>query len=170
MKSTLLSLLSATLLLVMSHRLAAQTPSINLQANKDVVIKMNALFNEGKAAEATAYYSDSLARGGNINGKPAFVAFQEDILKTFPDVKTTILDIWADGDWVIAKCNFSGTHLGTASLPHHGKGLIGIKPSGKKFSVTHIRMYKLKDGKIVARQAVRDDLGMLQQLGIIAPN
>ncbi len=128
---------------------------------------MNGLFNEGKSAEATAYYSDSLARGGNINGKPAFLAFQEDISRTFPDVRTTILELWADQDWVIAKCSFSGTHIGTATLPHHGQVLVGLAPTGKRFSVTHIRMYKIRDGKIVARQAVRDDLGMLQQLGII---
>jgi predicted ester cyclase len=159
----LLSLICSCLLLVTK----SQQPAEQEEQNKNLVMKMNSLFNEGKAAEATAFYSDSLTRGAIINGKPAFIAFQEDILATFPDVQTKILELWADGDWVIAKCIFSGTHQGVATLPHHGAALVGATPTNKKFSVNHIRMYKIREGRIVARQAVRDDLGMLQQLGLL---
>ena len=137
------------------------------EQNKQTVIAMNSLFNEGRAREAMAYFSDSLQKLGNINGKSALQAMHDDIQETFPDVQTTIQDIWADGDWVIARCSFSGTHKGIAHLPHHGGLLIGKVPTGKHFNVQHIRMYKVVQGRIVDRKAVRDDMAMYQQLGLI---
>ena len=40
-----------------------------------------------------------------------------------------------------------------------------LLPSGKTFRVKHIHRFRLRDGKIVEHIAVRDDLGMFQQLG-----
>jgi predicted ester cyclase len=153
-----------TVPLLFLQPLQAQQPA----QNKQLVITMNNLFNEGKATEAMSYFSDSLRKLGNINGKSALQAMHDDIQQTFPDVQTTIQDIWADGDWVIARCSFSGTHKGIARLPHHGGLLIGKEPTGKHFNVQHIRMYKIVNGKIVDRKAVRDDMLMYQQLGLIA--
>lgn len=137
------------------------------EKNKQVIVTMNALFNSNKVSEAMQYYSDSLVKTGNLNGRSFFVAMQEDIQTTFPDVQTTITDIWADRDWVITFCQFSGTHKGVARLPHHGGLLIGKEPANKRFLVQHIRMYRLQNGKIVERRAVRDDIGMYQQLGLL---
>jgi len=137
------------------------------EKNKQAVITMNSLFNSNKTNEAMQYYADSLVRTGNLNGRSFFIAMQEDILNTFPDVQTTINKIWADGDWVISFCEFSGTHKGIARLPHHGGLLVGKEPTNKRFSVQHIRMYRLQNGKIVERRAVRDDIGMYQQLGLL---
>ena len=138
-----------------------------LENNKQLVITMNELFNTNKPAEAAAYFSDSLVKMGNIGGKSFFMAMHDDILQTFPDVQTKIITLWTDEDWVIADCLFSGTHKGVASLPHHGGLLVGKQPTNKHFKVQHIRMYRIKKGKIVERKAVRDDIGMYQQLGIL---
>ena len=162
--SKLFVLLIATGLL--TANIHAQTFSGNGSSRKDVVIKMNQLFNENKPELAMTYYADSLQKAG-INGKSFILVMNDDILNTFPDVQTKILEIWEDGDWVIARCQFSGTHKGIAKMPHHGGLLVGKPPTNKSFSVQHIRMYKVVDGKITARQAVRDDLLMYQQLGII---
>jgi predicted ester cyclase len=45
--------------------------------------------------------------------------------------------------------------------------LRGLKPTGKRFEVLQTHWWKFKDGKIVFHQAVRDDLGMMRQLGLI---
>jgi predicted ester cyclase len=36
-----------------------------------------------------------------------------------------------------------------------------------RFEVQHIHMYQLRNGKIVEHFANRDDLGMMQQLGLL---
>lgn len=137
------------------------------QTNKQLIIKVNELFNQNKPDEAMKYFSDSLVKMGNIRGKSFFRAINDDILQTFPDVQTNIVALWADADWVIADCIFAGTHNGVASLPHHGGLLTGKAATNKKFKVQHLRMYKIRNGKIVERKAIRDDIGMYQQLGLL---
>lgn len=137
------------------------------ELNKKLVTEMNELFNKNQQEAAIKYFSDSLVTMGNIAGKSFFRAINDDILKIFPDVQTKITRLWAEGDWVIADCIFSGTHTGVATLPHHGGLLVGKQATGKSFKVQHIRMYKIRNGKIVERKAVRDDIGMYQQLGLL---
>jgi predicted ester cyclase len=140
---------------------------IEQEQNKQLIIKVNNLFNEFKSEEAIKYFSDSLVKKGNIGGKSFFLAINDDILQTFPDVQTKIIKLWIDEDWVIADCLFSGTHKGISTLPHHGGLLIGKSPTNKSFQVQHIRMYKIRDGKIIERKAVRDDISMYQQLDLL---
>jgi predicted ester cyclase len=47
--------------------------------------------------------------------------------------------------------------------------LVGVQPTQKHFEVQHIHWYKLRDGKIVAHTANRDDIGMMRQLGLLQP-
>jgi predicted ester cyclase len=41
-------------------------------------------------------------------------------------------------------------------------------PKGKPIAVELVHIFRLRDGKIVEHWAVRDDLGMMKQLGAIA--
>ena len=82
------------------------------------------------------------------------------LLAAFPDFRCEIEEILAEGDRVAARVTMSGTHEGE---------FVGVPPTGKRFSVRQVHWFRLADGKLVERWAVRDDLGMLQQLGAIAP-
>ncbi len=44
---------------------------------------------------------------------------------------------------------------------------MGIAPTGKRFSVEHIHIFRITDGKLSEHWAVRDDLGMTRQLGVV---
>lgn len=158
-----------SMLLLTTVKTSSQTISNNTDAeqNKKLVTVMNDLFNKNQQEAAIKYFSDSLVNLGNISGKSFFRAINDDIRLTFPDVQTNITRLWAEGDWVIADCIFSGTHKGIATLPHHGGMLVGKPATGKSFKVQHIRMYKIRNGKITERKAVRDDIGMYQQLGLL---
>jgi steroid delta-isomerase-like uncharacterized protein len=78
----------------------------------------------------------------------------------FPDSHFTVEDIIATGDKVVGRITWSGTHKGD---------FLGIPPTGKAFKVSHIQIFRFAGGKIVEHWAVRDDLGMLRQLGLIPP-
>jgi hypothetical protein len=45
--------------------------------------------------------------------------------------------------------------------------LVGVPPTGKRFEVSHIHWYTLRDEKIVAHYGNRDDISMMQQLGLM---
>jgi predicted ester cyclase len=81
----------------------------------------------------------------------------------------TILNSVVEGEWVVVRCTFSGTHRGLGRIPVNGGMLVGVQPTGMRFEVQHIHMYQLRNGKIVEHFANRDDLGMMRQLGLLPP-
>ena len=94
-------------------------------------------------------------------------AVLNDNQSTFPDVQLTIQNSVAEGEWVVVRCTFSGTHRGVGRMPVSGGMLVGVQPTGRHFEVQHIHMYQLRNGKIAEHFANRDDLGMMQQLGLL---
>ena len=62
---------------------------------------------------------------------------------------------------------FSGTHRGVGWIPVNGGMLVGSEPTGRHFEVQHIHMQQVRAGKISEHFANRDDLGMMQQLGLL---
>ena len=57
-----------------------------------------------------------------------------------------------------------GTMVGT----HEGE-LMGIAPTGKRVAAQQTHWFRAVDGKLAEHWAVRDDLGMLRQLGVMPP-
>ena len=78
----------------------------------------------------------------------------------FPDAHFTIEDIIAEGDKVAVRFTATGTHQGD---------LMGIAPTGKHVTATGISIIRYENGKAMEGWANFDDLGMLQQLGVIPP-
>jgi predicted SnoaL-like aldol condensation-catalyzing enzyme len=76
----------------------------------------------------------------------------------FPDLKLTIEDTAVAGDKVWIRMRAKGTNEGS---------IIGKPPTGKKMEIDVIDIYRVKDGKIVEHWGVPDQLGMLEQVGII---
>jgi predicted ester cyclase len=90
-----------------------------------------------------------------------------DIVNTFPDVRLEPLEVVAEGDWVVGRYWFTGTHKGMAIHPYVHYGLlVGVQPTNKMMRVQHIHMFRFENGKIVEHQATRDDVAMVQQLGL----
>jgi len=76
----------------------------------------------------------------------------------FPDGREKIEDVGADGDKVVVRFTFSGTHQGEFA---------GIPATGKPFSISGISIARVADGKLVEWWENADALGMMQQVGVI---
>src|SRR5207244_13495439 len=76
----------------------------------------------------------------------------------FPDTKFELNDLIAEGDKAAARISASGTHKGA---------LMGIAPTGKRVSISGIVITQFRDGKQVESWSSYDQLGMLQQLGVV---
>lgn len=74
----------------------------------------------------------------------------------FPDVHATIEDMIAEGDKVVCRVTFCGTHRGEFR---------GIAPSDKEVTWTGIWIYRVANGKLIERWHNWDLLGLLQQIG-----
>ena len=82
------------------------------------------------------------------------------ILSVFPDHRFDVEDVAADGETVAVRGTMEGTHEGE---------LMGIAPTGKRVTAQQSHWFRVVDGKLAEHWAVRDDLVMLQQLGVMRP-
>ena len=77
----------------------------------------------------------------------------------FPDLHFTIEEVIAEGDIVAGRVTMRGTHEGS---------LMGMPPTGRSVEQASMHFVRSRDGKAIEHWGVRDDLGMMQQLGVIA--
>jgi len=88
-------------------------------------------------------------------GSKQFIAM---FLTAFPDLHAHLEDIVAEGDKVVTRTSYHGTH--TAPL-------MGIPATGKAISSHGIDITRLANGKTVEHWGELDLLGLMQQLGVI---
>jgi len=75
----------------------------------------------------------------------------------FSDLSYEVEDAIAAGDRVAVRCTASGTHDGE---------FMGRSATHRRFAVKHTHWFRVDGGLIAEHWAVRDDLGMMRQLGL----
>ena len=131
--------------------------------NKALVSRyFNAAWNQGNSAviddlfAATFHHHNpGVPNGGSREG---FKLFNGAFRSAFPDLRLNQDDVIADEDKVVTRFTAQGTHQGE---------LQGIPPTGKQITLTGIEIMRVSGGKIVEGWVEFDQLGMLQQLGVI---
>lgn len=88
---------------------------------------------------------------GMLQALPAFRA-------AFPDMRVTLGELTAEGDKVAYRLTVTGTHTGE---------FMGIPATGKRINITETHVDQIADGKLVRHDGDWDQMGMLQQLGVI---
>ena len=80
-----------------------------------------------------------------------------DFRRAFPDLRMSVDLILAEGDLVAARWTTTGTHTGRwADVP----------PTGRTMTFSGVNVFRFEDGKVVELWNHRDDLGLMQQLGV----
>jgi predicted ester cyclase len=78
------------------------------------------------------------------------------------DLRYTLDELIAEGDKVVARGSWSGTHKGDVKTP------FGTMPgTGKKATVQAIAIFRIADGKLAEQRGMFDDLSFYQQVGAI---
>jgi steroid delta-isomerase-like uncharacterized protein len=99
------------------------------------------------------------AVSGTPNGPEGQRQVMQRLWAAFPDARFEIEEIAADGDTVICVGTMTGTHEGELS---------GIPATGKKVSWRQCHLFTVDgEGRFVEHDAIRDDLGLLRQLGVM---
>jgi len=78
----------------------------------------------------------------------------------FPDLDFSIKEQIAEGDKVVSRFEWTGTHQGE---------FLGIPATGKPVRVWGIVIDRLVDSRIKDTRIIMDTLGMMMQLGVIPP-
>lgn len=76
----------------------------------------------------------------------------------FPDMHWTVSEQIAEGDKVVTRFTWTGTHRDT---------FLGIPATGKPVEVKGVVIDRLEAGKMADSRILMDTLGMMQQLGVI---
>lgn len=96
--------------------------------------------------------------GNKIQGTQGAIQFFTELRHAFPDIHFTIRDQVAEGDKVVTYWTAEGTHKGSFK---------GIPATGKKFSINAIDIDRFENGKVAECWSNMDELGLLQQLGVL---
>jgi len=121
------------------------------------------VFNQGNLAlvdelVAPDFLDHEVPPGMNNRGPDSTRQLVTMLRTAFPDLHFMIEDLVAEGDTVAGRVTMSGTHLGPFQ---------GIPPTGRSFQQAQMYFVRFRDGKAIEHRAVRDELGMMRQLGVL---
>jgi steroid delta-isomerase-like uncharacterized protein len=122
------------------------------------------VWNQGKLevihelVAANCVFNDPSIPGGKVTGPEGYKQLVQIYRTAFPDLHITINDQIAEGDKLVTRWTATGTHKGD---------FMGIAPTGKFSTVTGIAIDHYQSGKLVEGWQSADNLGMLQQLGVV---
>jgi steroid delta-isomerase-like uncharacterized protein len=135
---------------------------MSTEANKALVRRFNEAFNAGDLDGAVAVFAPNAVVHNSGAPDPlnleGFGQLAGIFLAAFPGGKHTIDDMIGEGDKVVARITYRGIHTGD---------LMGIPPTGKHVTVSAMTIDQIANGKIVETWRLFDQMGMMQQLGLI---
>ena len=143
-----------------------EATSIEEQNKKLVRYAVEEVWNQGNYSVADEIVSsDFVIHSSNpdkeIHGPQGVRQFFTSLRAAFPDIQFAIRDQVAEGNKVVTHWIAEGTHQGSYE---------GIAATGKHFKVTAIDIDYIRNGKFTECWTNMDELGMLQQLGILNNN
>ena len=112
----------------------------------------------GNLALADAIFSEDLRTNGIHVGLAGPVGRIRDRLNGFPDVTTSIQDIFVSGDKLAVTLIWRGTHTGPYG---------GVPATGKPVEVRDTAIWHFRDGKVTEILTLQDQFAILKQIGYL---
>jgi steroid delta-isomerase-like uncharacterized protein len=137
--------------------------------NKTVVRRFfEEVINEGRYAVADELFAPTFGEHGSMFGEPGprsesgparAIEAARRFRSSFPDIHFTVEELVAEGDKVVVRVTFRGTHQGE---------YMGIPATGKAVQVSGVELARLASGRIVEEGwHYMDEVGLLKQLGVL---
>ena len=135
---------------------------MSTEQNQAAVRHFNDAFNAGDLESAVSIFAPNAVVHNSGAPDPLNVEGFKQIggvfLTAFPGGQLTIEDMVADENRVVSRVTYRGTHTGD---------LMGIPPTSKLVTVSAMIIDQFAQGKIVETWRLFDQMGMMQQLGVI---
>jgi steroid delta-isomerase-like uncharacterized protein len=128
--------------------------------NKAVVRRYREAYNSNNLDELDEVLAPDWVSHAWTEGIPRTIENAKELhrmtLSVFPDWRFTTHELIAEGDVVVERFTFQGTHQAE---------LGGLPATGNRFDLGGVSIYRIADGKIVEHWAYVDELGFLEALG-----
>src|SRR5689334_5541939 len=135
---------------------------MSTEANKALVRRFFEAFNAGDLDGVAELCAPSVVVHNSGAPDPldldGFRQLAGAFLAAFPGGEHTIEDMVGEGDKVVTRVIYYGTHTGD---------LMGMPPTGRQVAVSAMIIDQLANGKIVETWRLFDQMAMMQQLGVI---
>ncbi len=95
-----------------------------------------------------------------LSGPAEYTDTVKSLRNAFADLNYEEKEIYSDNNTVIGYYVVSGTHTGT---------FFAFPPTGRKFRYNAIHTHRFENGKVIEHKALRDDLMLMLQLGLVTP-
>jgi predicted ester cyclase len=112
----------------------------------------------GNLAMADSIFSEDLRTNGVHVGVAGPVGRIRDRLTGFPDVTTSIQDMFVSGDKLAVTLICRGTHTGPYG---------GVAATGRPVEVRDTAIWHFRDGKVTEILTLQDQFAILQQIGYL---
>ncbi|WP_165075574.1 ester cyclase [Paludisphaera rhizosphaerae] len=95
---------------------------------------------------------------GQEHGLSGFQKTLNEVRAAFPDIYWSVEEQLSDGDRVVSRFVWTGTHEGD---------FLGLAPTGRRVTVWGMTIDRLVDGKIKETRFLMDVPGLMAQLGVV---
>jgi steroid delta-isomerase-like uncharacterized protein len=135
------------------------------EGNKAVVRRFyEEVFNAGRLEAMDELVSpdlaahDTLPPGVPERGPEPYKHTAAMFRSAFPDLHQEIEDMVAEGDKVAVRVTMTATHRGP---------FLGVAPTDRRVRYEGMDFFRFREGKMVEHWTATDDLGLMQQLGVV---
>ncbi|MBL9171439.1 MAG: ester cyclase [Verrucomicrobiales bacterium] len=122
------------------------------------------VLNEGKVDAAGEFFWDDMVEQVPLPGQGPGLAGLKDVLRglraAFPDMHWSVEEQIAEGDKVVTRFEWTGTHRGE---------FLGVGATGRPVRVWGVVIDRLEAGKIKDTRIIMDTMGLMVQLGVLPP-
>ena len=133
---------------------------MSIEENKEIVRRYQEAYNQQDYDALDEIVAQDVLTPNMISTMPrglegAKLVHQKTLLG-MPDYQTTIEDLIAEGNRVVARVTITGTHTGD---------FYGIPATGKRINVSAIYIVRIANGKIVEHWGEENGVTVFRQLG-----
>jgi steroid delta-isomerase-like uncharacterized protein len=130
------------------------------QKNKDLVRRWyEDMWNQWNFSAADDLVEPDISFRGSLgtsaNGVSELKSYMQTVRQAFPDFHNHIDDLIGEGEKVVARVTYTGTHDG----PLHG-----FKPTGRRITYAGIAIFTIRNGRISACWVLGDIYNLHKQL------
>jgi steroid delta-isomerase-like uncharacterized protein len=119
--------------------------------------------NHGQIDGATQFVSEDVVEQVPFPGQGPGVEGLKDVLRgmrnAFPDLNFSVEEQIAEGDKVLTRFEWTGTHRGD---------FLGVSATGRPVKVWGMVIDRLQNGRIKETRIIMDIFGLMMQLGALA--
>ena len=138
---------------------------MSVEENKAIVRRFYEELSKGDMAAADELIASNVVDHDQnpetvVRGPESFKRMAALVRTTFPDIHFTVEDEVAEGDKVAVRWTMRGAHKGE---------FMGVPGTGKQVTGAGMHFFRVAGAKIVEIWVNRDELGLMQQLGVVPP-